>query len=197
MTDDNLFEALYQNAGRDRDRLGWNRSGPNPMLMTWLTAEPRTRGRAMVVACGVGDDAEYLASEGWDVTAFDFSPSAIEWCRERSPDSVVDYRVADLLNLPQQWSGAFDLVLEVFTIQSISPDQTRLVIEAIAALASARGTLLVSTLIREADEPRNGPPWPVPREALMGFSGLDEMSRVEHETPYPGIALLEVEYRRG
>lgn len=198
MTDDDFFDAVYQSAGRDRDRLGWNRSGPNPILTTWLTQGSRTPGRALVVACGVGDDAEYLAPQGWDVTAFDFSPTAIEWCQERSPNSPVDYQVADLLDLPQGWNKTFDLVVEVFTIQSIAPEQNDQAITSIAALTAVGGTLLVSTLTTDAGDPRSGPPWPVPRVALSGFTaaGLDEVGRVERETPYPGVALLEVEYTR-
>ena len=153
----------------------------------------------MIVACGVGDDAEFLASRGWDVTAFDISPTAIAWCRERSPDSPVDYQVADLFDMPPAWNEAFDLVFDVFTIQSISPEQTNLAIESIATLPAAGGTLLLSTMTRDSDEPRQGPPWPVPNAALAGLTaaGLVEMRRIEHQTPYPGVALLEIELRRG
>ena len=151
----------------------------------------------MVVACGVGDDAEYLASHGWDVTAFDVAPTAIEWCRERFPDSPVDYRVADLFDLPEPWRRAFDLVVEVWTIQSIPPQQGSRAIEPIAELLAHGGTLLVSSLTSVA-EPAGGPPWPIHPEALNGFvvAGLVEMNRVEQTTPYPAVGTLEVEYRR-
>ena len=43
-------------------------------------------------------------------TAFDISASAIEMCRHRYPESVVNYQVADLFNLPSEWLQGFDLV---------------------------------------------------------------------------------------
>ena len=56
-----------------------------------------------MVACGLGDDAEALAAAGWRVTAFDISPAAIAWCRERFPASPVDYQVQDLSAVPSSW----------------------------------------------------------------------------------------------
>ena len=198
MSDDEYFEAIYRNADGDRDRLGWTRPGPEPMLTAWLDKEPHAPGRALVVACGVGDDAEYLASCGWDVTAFDVSPTAIQWCRERFPNSPVDYQVADLFELPQIWRRAFDLVAEVWTIQSIPPQQTGQAIDSIAELVADGGTLLVATLTSDIAEPGNGPPWPVRLEALNRFTegGLVAMSRVEQTTPYPTVGSLKIEYRR-
>ena len=152
----------------------------------------------MVVACGVGDDAEYLGARGWDVTAFDISPTAIEWCRERFPDSPVDYRVADLFDLPDEWHQALDLVVEVWTIQSVSPQQTGRAIDSIATLVASSGTLLVSALTSDVVELPQGPPWPVHPNALDGFieAGLVEVRRVELATPYPSVGKLEIEYRR-
>jgi SAM-dependent methyltransferase len=152
----------------------------------------------MVVACGVGDDAEYLASRGWDVSAFDISATAIEWSRERAPDSVVDYRVADLFALPAEWIREFDLVVEVWTIQSIIPNKTRQAINSIAELVADGGTLLVSTLTSSDVDPGNGPPWPVYPAALDGFTdaGLVVTASAEGSTPYPSVGSLEIEYRR-
>lgn len=52
--------------------------------MTWVTAHPTpSPARAVVIGCGLGDDAEYLASMGYEVTAFDISPTAIAMCHTR------------------------------------------------------------------------------------------------------------------
>jgi len=198
VTDSGFFETIYQGADRDRQRLGWTKPGPAPIVTAWLDREPRTPARAMVVACGVGDDAEHLASLGWDVSAFDISPTAIEWARERSSESEVDYRVADLFALPQEWHQAFDLVVEVFTIQSIPPDDTGKAIESIAALVGDDGTLLVSMLTSSDADRGNGPPWPVQPAALDGFTeaGLVVTRKEEASTPYPSVGKLELELRR-
>ena len=52
----------------------------------------------------MGRDSEYLAGLGFVTAAFDFSATAIRAVRQRFPDSPVDYRVADLLDPPGDWS---------------------------------------------------------------------------------------------
>lgn len=59
---------------------------PHPVITTFA---PKFRpGRALDLACGVGRHAIWLAERGWQVTAVDNSPVAIqllqERCRERS-----------------------------------------------------------------------------------------------------------------
>jgi 2-polyprenyl-3-methyl-5-hydroxy-6-metoxy-1,4-benzoquinol methylase len=49
------------------------------------------------VGCGLGADAEYLASLGFDTVGFDISETAIRLARERFPGSAVRYVSADLL----------------------------------------------------------------------------------------------------
>jgi 2-polyprenyl-3-methyl-5-hydroxy-6-metoxy-1,4-benzoquinol methylase len=88
---------------------------PNPGLVAWLDGrgEPATGQRALVVGCGLGDNAELLSRRGSAVTAFDVAPTAIAWCCRRSPGSSVQYVVADLLQPPEGWAAAFDLVVEI------------------------------------------------------------------------------------
>ena len=84
-----------------------------------------------MVGCGLGDDAEELARRGYDAAAFDVIEKAIAWCRRRFPDSAVDYRVADVFALPEEWQRAFDLVVEIQTIESLPiADRTRVIDEA-------------------------------------------------------------------
>ena len=47
--------------------------------------------KAIVIGCGVGDDAEALSEAGYEVTAFDISPEAILLCKNRYPDTTVNY----------------------------------------------------------------------------------------------------------
>ncbi len=161
------FEELYASVGGDLDRVPWARLAPNPALAEWL--DGRTPGgRALVVACGVGDDAEELARRGYEVTAFDVSETAIGWCRRRFPDSPVDYRVADLLTAT--WERPFDLVVELYTIQSLPPAIRRRVVGAITAPVAPGGTLFVRCFGRDDDAPTDSRPWPVSRAELAWFT---------------------------
>ncbi len=117
------FEPLYAEAGGDPDKIPWADRRPNPNLTDWLETE-RIRGdgrTALVIGCGLGDDAQLLAELGFRVTAFDVASTAISWCRKRFPQSPVCYEAADLLDMPSAWRGAFDFVLEAYTLQVLPP----------------------------------------------------------------------------
>ena len=79
----------------------WDKGAPHHLLERWLR-EREVSGdgrRALVVGCGMGRDSEYLAGLGFATVAFDFSPTAIAAVCRRFPDSPVDYRPADGLEL--------------------------------------------------------------------------------------------------
>lgn len=97
------------------------RGEPNALLVDWAEQrEPDGAGkRALVVGCGLGQDAEYLAGLGFRTTAFGIAPTAVNGARERFPKSAVDFVVANLLDPPAEWACAFDLVVESITIQSM------------------------------------------------------------------------------
>src|SRR5689334_19150591 len=86
------FDVLYRGAGGQASAVPWADLRPNPNLSDWLSLAALSPGRALVVGCGLGDDAELLASLGWAVVAFDISAEAVRWARERFPDFAVSYR---------------------------------------------------------------------------------------------------------
>lgn len=130
-----------------------------------------------MVGCGLGDDAEAVAALGFAVTAFDVSPTAIAWARRRFPASRVTYRVADLFAGPPEWIGAFDLIVEIHTLQALPPDARTRAMPLIARCLKPGGRLVVITRGREPDEPEGDLPWPLTRRELAGFgaAGLTEV----------------------
>jgi SAM-dependent methyltransferase len=176
------FEEMYAAAGEDLAALPWASLKPFPLLVEWLDrAGAGTGGRALVVGTGLGDDAEELARRGFEVTAFDFSPTAIERARERFPESAVDYRVADLLDLPEEWRGRFDLVVEIRTLQSLPIGDRRAAAAAIAGTVAPGGLLWLFALGRDSHLPGETRPWPVTEEelAVLEAAGLKWESRRE------------------
>lgn len=177
------FEQVYESVGGDLSRVPWANLRANPLLVPWLDRHPASPGeRALVIACGLGDDAEELSRRGYAVTAFDASPTAIGWCRKRFPNSAVDYRIADLFHLPADWRQHFDLVVEVNTIQALPPPRHRTTIAAVAGTVAPGGYLVVITFGRGEDEAaENGPPWPLSRSELAAFAdeGLREVEASE------------------
>ena len=165
------FEELYADAEAGRREVPWDRGGPNPFLEQWVRSrELEGDGRrALVIGTALGDDAELLSDRGYAVTAFDVSPTAIEGARRRFPSSPVDYRVADLLELPEDLRGAFDLVAECITVQALPLPLRDRAIDAIASTVAPGGTLVVVSGIFDGEGERDGPPWPLTRSELDRF----------------------------
>jgi SAM-dependent methyltransferase len=183
------FETLYAAAEQGTTAVPWADLAPYPRLVSALAGIP-VGGRALVVGCGLGDDAEHVASLGFTTVAFDVSPTAIATARRRFPRSTVQYVTADLLSPPRAWAGAFDLVVEVFTLQVLTGAARRTAIARLARLVAPGGRLLVLGRARDEHEDRGQMPWPLTRAEIESFRdyGLTEQSIVDfldHESGGP------------
>lgn len=165
------FDALYKEADGDNDVIPWADLEPNSYFRKWAEAnELKGNGRsALVVGCGLGDDAKYLHDLGFRVTAFDISPTAIEWAKKLYGETEIQFEVADLFQPFRGWLGAFDFVLEIYTIQPLPLEMRPSVIDAVAAFVAENGKLVVVTRGREDDEEPNEMPWPLSSRDLSRF----------------------------
>ena len=165
------FDALYKEADGDNERIPWADLEPNKFFNEWVeTVALKGDGRrALVVGCGLGDDAKLLDRLGFNVTAFDISPTAIEWARRLHADTGIKFVTADLFDPLKDWYQAFDFVLEVYTIQPLPLEMRPSVIDAISNFVTIGGTLLVVTRGREDDEEPLELPWALSREDLSRF----------------------------
>lgn len=169
------FEELYAQANGDASVIPWADLMPNPNLVTWLDNHwiSGAGKKALKIGCGLGDDAEELARRGFDTTAFDISSTAIAWCHRRFPRTSVHYVIADLFTAPQNWPGAFDLVLESYTLQVLPMGLRQKAVAEIAGFVRPGGTLLVIARGRENTDPEGKMPWPLTIEDLNGFKSFD------------------------
>ncbi len=147
------------------DSHGWdNRYEENELV--W-SAEPNmflppiiddlAPGTALDLACGEGRNAIWLAREGWDVTAVDFSPVGIEKGRQIAGDSAIEWIVADVTTYETE--REFDLVIIVY-VHLPNDETVDLFGRAVAALAPG-GTLVgVGHALRNLSEGVGGPPYP-------------------------------------
>lgn len=195
------FDVLYSEWAKGEAEVPWADLEPNPNLVEWLdrTSPPTEGRRALKVGCGLGDDAEELSARGFDVTAFDVSPTAIEACRGRFPESNADYRVADLFEPPTEWSRAFDFVLESYTLQVLPGPERRRAIDVVADFVAPGGTLLVICRGRDPNEPEGRLPWPLTRETVLRFEdgGLDLVNFEEYyDDESPPVRRFRVEFER-
>lgn len=175
------FEALYKESAGDNEMIPWADLEPNRYFRafaesTRIKGDDRT---ALVVGCGLGDDAKYLHDLGFKVTAFDISPTAIEWAKRLYGDTDIEFVAVDLFDPPLEWNYSqagnqrsdrgFDFVLEIYTIQPLPLEMRPQVVDAIASFVGENGTLVVVTRGREDDEEPDELPWPMSRRDLSRF----------------------------
>jgi SAM-dependent methyltransferase len=165
------FEHVYKDATSIED-VPWARSEPNRMLDDWLSlySQEILQRSALVVGCGLGDDAELLSKTGFSVSAFDISANAIQWCKERFPKTKVNYFQADLFTLRFEEDSKFDLAVEISTLQALPRHLLQPAAFAISESLKVNGELVVIAKGRELGiELPPEPPWPLTLDELMIF----------------------------
>ncbi len=195
------FEALYCHADGDESVVPWADMTVNPNLTMWLERNriEGTGRKALIVGCGLGDDAEALASLGFQLTAFDISPTCIEWCQRRFPNSPVEYSGADLFSPPSSWQRGFDFVFEAYTLQVLPEDLRSRAISHIVDFVAMNGTLLVIARGRSEGDNPGKMPWPLMRSELAEVSscGLKEANFEDYvDTEDPPVRRFRIEYRK-
>lgn len=195
------FDSIYTDAEGDHNAVFWADLQPSPYLLEWLSScQPSAKGKtAIVIGCGVGDDAEALSKHGYKVTAFDISPEAIKLCKNRYPDTKVNYLVENLFDYPSAWKESFDLVYECNTIQ-VLPGKYRIQArDAMVSLLSPKGHILVSCRSRLKDEQEDAIPLPLDKDEIDGFihCGLREKSFLAYDdTQTPSVPHFFASYQK-
>jgi SAM-dependent methyltransferase len=182
------YDELWSAAARGEVSMPWDRTVPHDLLADHVDVRDGTGRRAVVVGAGYGADAEHLASLGYTTTAFDISPAAVAATRERYPDSAVDYRVADLLDLPEDLVGAFDLVVEIYTIQALHGSLREAAVSGVRRLVAPGGTLFVVQIVRDDDEEVGAePPWLLDRAEMAALAGDELVAESLDRLPNPNV----------
>ena len=178
------FEQLYEEGQAGAAIVPWVRGVPSDTLVEWAAGNgPGTGRRALVVGCGTGEDAEFLATLGYEVTGFDIAPTAIASAQARNPRSAVHYQVADLTALPADWKGAFNLVVEIFTLQPLYGEVRARALAAVHEPVAPRGTLLVISFATSEEDPVRDPqmmPWPLTRAEVELAGGPLQARSIEY-----------------
>ena len=112
----------------------------------------------------------------------------------------MDYVTADLFELPREWLGAFDLVVESINVQALPDPPRPQAIAGVARLVAPGGTLFVTEAVRaDGEPPADGPPWPLTRAEIESFGagGLEQVRIDIVEDPrQPGSRRWRAEFSR-
>jgi len=174
------FDGLYKENKESQENIPWARQAVNPLLQSYLDEEVTHKGKALVIGCGLGDDARALEVAGYAVLAIDVSQTALDLAQERFFDSTIVFEKQDIFDMPQKYHAHFDFVFEAFTVQSLPVEFRGKMICAISETVANHGKLLLVAHKREEDF--DGPPWPleVNEVDLFKSEGLTELSHEIH-----------------
>ncbi len=154
------WQAVYAAEARP----GWDMDAPTPLLPELLDLAAGLQlevGPALAVpGCGFGHDAAELARWGFQVTAVDFAPAAIEGARNRY-GALVDWRQEDWFKAAL---GPFDAILDHTCFVAMAPERR---VDYVASIHTRLrpGGLWLGAFFHTVNDPP-GPPFAVAPEAL-------------------------------
>ncbi|NJL48994.1 MAG: methyltransferase domain-containing protein [Leptolyngbyaceae cyanobacterium SM2_5_2] len=123
----------------------WDLGQPAPAFQSLLGAAEAPRpGAAIVLGSGRGYDALLFAQHGFDVTAVDFAPSAIQSLAEQAEAANLSLTLVqrDIFDLVPDLAGQFNYVIEHTCFCAIDPSLRPAYVQLAADLLAPQGELL-------------------------------------------------------
>jgi len=103
----------------------WDRGEANPQLGAWLAAGALTPCRILIPGCGSGYEAALLAQSGFEVTALDYAPIAIERTRKLLEARRLKATLVEADALAWRPDRPFDAIYEQTCLCALYPDHWR------------------------------------------------------------------------
>ncbi len=131
----------------------WDSGIVPPELVDFVAHHPP--GKALDLGCGTGTNAIYLAKNGWQVTAVDFSWKALRLAKSKNKTqgTNVAFLHEDVSNL-RKVRGVFDLILDIGCFHGLSTQQKQKYLQQLIELLSPDGIYLLYGFIQS---PSNKP----------------------------------------
>jgi SAM-dependent methyltransferase len=103
-------------------------------------------GNALELGCGTGDCSIYLAKHGWQVTAVDYVPQALDKARAKADaaGAVIDFAGADVTRLSSAGLGDdFGLIVDNGCLHNMSDTDRDAYVREVSAMAAPGARLLI------------------------------------------------------
>lgn len=150
----------------------WDIGKPDFNLIEVVSQKPISPCKALDIGCGTGDNAIWLAQNGFQVVAIDTADIALEKARDKAREAKVecDFRLLNFLSSKVE-GAPFDFVFDRGCFHSYaSPEERTLFAKNVAQHLGVGGLWL--SLIGNADDRREGP-GPPRRTALDIVSAVE------------------------
>ncbi|HTL87900.1 MAG TPA: methyltransferase domain-containing protein [Leptolyngbya sp.] len=186
MTNAAYWEQRYQ---EQSDR--WDLGEAAPPFVALLNAPSSpSPGKVAVIGCGRGHDALLFARHGFEVTGFDFSPTAIADATRQaaSLDLPAQFLQRNIFDLAEEFPAGFDYVIEHTCFCAIAPAQRQAYVKLVHSILRPGGELIA--LFWGHDRP-GGPPFGVSLQEIADlFASKFDVSVINPATN-------SIESRRG
>jgi SAM-dependent methyltransferase len=156
------WDSRYRGDGRP----AWDIGRPSSELKKAVEEGTLKPCRAVVLGCGTGTNAVYLAAKGFDVTGIDIAPTALSRAREKARKAGVKVRflLADVLAPPEL--GPFELIYDRGCYHGVRRQNAAGYVKTVQRLTGPGSRILL--LAGNANEERHYGPPRVKEEELRG-----------------------------
>jgi SAM-dependent methyltransferase len=176
------WESHYQ-----RGETGWDRGGVSPALDHWFGNGNGQPCRVLVPGCGRGYEVADLARRGFEVTAVDIAPSAVQHLRDLLGREGVEAQVVEGDILYWQTPASFDVVYEQTCLCALDPVTWPAYVERLRRWLRPGGNLYAQFMQTHRD---GGPPFHCDVAAMRDLFGAPEWL-------WPGTTPLRVDHPNG
>lgn len=181
-------------------RTGWDLGGPHPYLTDLLAEAQSWRllpqgARILEPGAGRAHNGAALARAGFAVTSFDMVPEAISAARELYADVPgLDLKVANALDLPLAWRGAFAAVFDRAMLCALAePNRSAYVRSMFDALTPGGLFMSLPFTVVEHEPGGSGPPFAVPMSDLERLLSAGFALVHAEERPWQGSGKVRCE----
>jgi cyclopropane fatty-acyl-phospholipid synthase-like methyltransferase len=121
--DESGIDTIYKS--KSLEEIPWNRETPPDALVGLIKSGQIKPCKCIDLGCGAGNYSVYMASQGFEVTGVDLSPTAISLARKNAQKKGVSctFLVADILGDMAEVRGTFDFAFDWGVIHHIFPEK--------------------------------------------------------------------------
>lgn len=181
--------------------VGWDLKTPTPAFIDLLESDYfKERKRLLITGCGYGYDAVAAAKNNFDVTAVDFSETAIQFAESlaRKENVKVNFLVKDFFLLDGNQLQSYEIIFDYVTFCAIDPARREEYANKIFQLLKPKGIFAI--ILFPLEKRIGGPPFAIDvDEATKLFSAKLELilstDKINSIKPRKGRELLQI-YRK-
>ena len=153
----------------DEGDLGWDLGQVAPPFIKLFESKTILPGKTLIPGCGRGHEVIYLAENGFEVTAVDYSPGAVNHLKYTVQERNLKCEVLhmDFFGIDSAHNGVYDLLIEQTFFCAISPEQRSSYVSTVARALKKGGML--AGLFYHTGEEEGGPPFNTTREDIKKY----------------------------